>query len=421
MRMNKNSKTKLVPKLRFPEFKNAGEWESKTLGNLTYKVGEKNKDRIKYPIYSINNKVGFVPQSEQFDGVDSNTRGYDISLYKVVERNTFAYNPARINVGSIGYSGELHNIMISSLYICFKTKEDLSDNFLHLFVETNKFSAAVNNNVEGGIRNYLFYENFARINIFIPNLAEQQKIADCLSSLDELIAANIEKLDALKSHKKGLMQRLFPAEGETIPQLRFPEFQNDGEWEEVILGEVGTFIGGGTPDTSKMDYWNGNIQWFTPSEIKGKYNKKSIRTISENGLQNSSAKLLPKGALLITTRATIGEIAIAIEQCTTNQGFQSLVVNDSEINMFWYYWIIQNKNILMRKSSGSTFPEIGKNEISKIKAFKPKKFEQQKIADCLSSLDELIAAISNKIEALKQHKKGLMQGLFPKNIEGING
>lgn len=198
-----------------------------------------------------------------------------------------------------------------------------------------------------------------------------------------------------------------------VPRLRFPEFSNSGEWEENQLGLIGEFIGGGTPDTLKSEYWDGKIQWFTPSEIKKRYVSKSIRTISEDGLRNSSAKLLPEGTLLITTRATIGEIGIAKNQCTTNQGFQSLIVSDSNVNIFWYFWITQHKIELIRKASGSTFPEIGKNEIKKIKVLRPEKEEQQKIADCLSSLDDLITAQKQKLEALKAYKKGLMQKLFP--------
>ena len=200
-----------------------------------------------------------------------------------------------------------------------------------------------------------------------------------------------------------------------IPELRFPEFKNEGEWEETTLGDIGNFIGGGTPDTAETKYWNGNIQWYTPTEVKEGKVGKSIRTITEDGLRNSSAKLLPKGSLLLTTRATIGDIAIADFECTTNQGFQSLVVNETEANTFWFYWIIQHKNELLKKASGSTFPEIGKNEITKIKALKPNKYEQQRIASCLSSLDEVIAAHSQKLDALKNHKKGLMQNLFPQS------
>lgn len=138
--MNKEEKAALVPRLRFPEFKSAKEWVEKPLGDVTYTVNQKNSEGKKYPVYSINNKEGFLPQADQFEGIDSNSRGYDISLYKIVDRNTFAYNPARINVGSIGYSGELFDIIISSLYVCFKAKEEVKDNFLRYFLATSTFN-----------------------------------------------------------------------------------------------------------------------------------------------------------------------------------------------------------------------------------------------------------------------------------------
>ena len=211
-----------------------------------------------------------------------------------------------------------------------------------------------------------------------------------------------------KERKKGL-----------VPALRFPEFKDAGEWEKKRLGEIGQFIGGGTPNTSVAEYWDGAIQWFTPTEIKQQYLFESKRTISNKGLQNSSAKLLPKGTLLLSTRATVGDIGIAGNECATNQGFQSLLVHDSEINLFWYYSISQNKNELFRRASGSTFLEIVKTEINKVSTLRPSKEEQQKIADCLSSLDELIAAHTKKHEALQSYKKGLMQNLFPAEGETV--
>lgn len=204
---------KSVPALRFPEFQNAGEWTKISLGELTYKVSKKNKAGKLYPIYSINNKQGFIRQEEQFTGVDGNDRGYDLSLYSIVGSKTFAYNPARINVGSIGYSGDLKDVIISSLYVCFKTSETVNDEFLLKYFETESFKKAVLNSVEGGIRSYLFYDNFAKINLYLPpnyDTTEQQKIADCLSSVDNLIIAQTNRLEALRNHKKGLMQQLFP-------------------------------------------------------------------------------------------------------------------------------------------------------------------------------------------------------------------
>ena len=133
-----------------------------------------------------------------------------------------------------------------------------------------------------------------------------------------------------------------------VPALRFPEFQGMNGWEEKKLEEIGNFIGGGTPNTAIQEYWDGGIPWYTPTEIKNGDLKSSNRTITEKGLKNSSAKLLPQGAILITTRATIGDVAISKKECTTNQGFQSLVVNDSESNLFWFYWIIRHKEELIK-------------------------------------------------------------------------
>ncbi len=203
-------KGKKQPEMRFKKFEKYGEWEEKRLGDITNAVNRRNKSNRSLPIYSVNNKDGFVPQSEQFEGLDSENRGYDISIYKIVGRNTFAYNPARINVGSIGYSGDLKEVLISSLYVCFKTVDEIDDRFLMCFFETLPFREAVENNVEGGIRSYLFYENFSRIKISVPSLPEQKEIASTILSINNLIDDYTKKISLLEEHKKGLMQQLFP-------------------------------------------------------------------------------------------------------------------------------------------------------------------------------------------------------------------
>ncbi|WP_225875545.1 MULTISPECIES: restriction endonuclease subunit S, partial [Chryseobacterium] len=179
------------------------------LGNLTYIVNKKNKENLKLPVYSINNKKGFISQSEQFEGIDSDERGYDISLYKIIEKQTFAYNPARINVGSIGYSGNLENIIISSLYVCFKTIDEVNDEFLFHYLRTDIFRKEVLRSVEGGVRDYLFYENFSRIKINLPDLKEQSRIANFLSKFDEKINLENELLTQYENQKKYLLQNLF--------------------------------------------------------------------------------------------------------------------------------------------------------------------------------------------------------------------
>lgn len=204
------AKGKTTPELRFPDFQNDGEWRTMLLGEITSVVNRRNKSNRSLPIYSINNTDGFVPQSQQFIGMDSEARGYDISAYKIIGKHTFAYNPARINVGSIGYSGELKDILISSLYVCFKTADDVDDNFLMCFFNSYIFNQAVESSVEGGIRSYLFYENFSRISIAIPSLYEQKRIALCITSIEDMIKNANEQINLLEKHKKGLLQQLFP-------------------------------------------------------------------------------------------------------------------------------------------------------------------------------------------------------------------
>ena len=188
---------------------NFPDWEEVKLGNLTHKVGKKNKENIKYPIYSINNQEGFRPQSEQFDGLDSNDRGYDISLYKIVNEKTFAYNPARINVGSIGYSYNLNKVIVSSLYVCFKTNDELEDLYLLAYLDTDKFNKDILRYEEGGVRQYLFYENFSQISIPLPGNDEQAKISNFLSSIDNKIEQVDKQLDESKQFKKALLQQMF--------------------------------------------------------------------------------------------------------------------------------------------------------------------------------------------------------------------
>ena len=184
-------------------------WIEKKLGDITKIVNKRNKNNEKLPVYSINNKLGFVPQNEQFEGIDSDERGYDIKLYKIINKNTFAYNPARINVGSIGYSNNLENIIISSLYVCFKSKQEINDAFLFQYLKTDMFNKKVLKNVEGGVRDYLFYENFSRIRVNIPSLEEQNKIAQILSSFDEKINLEIDLLSQYELQKKYLVSNLF--------------------------------------------------------------------------------------------------------------------------------------------------------------------------------------------------------------------
>ena len=198
-----------------------------------------------------------------------------------------------------------------------------------------------------------------------------------------------------------------------VPNLRFPEFQ--GEWKECKLGDVAMVVGGGTPDTNNHKYWNGDIQWFTPSEIgRDKYVTNSLRTISEEGLNKSSAKLLPIGTILLSSRATVGECSINKVECTTNQGFQSLITKEYFSKEFVFYLMQTKRKELIRKSCGSTFLEISANEVRKIKIAVPTSKEQEKISKLLALLDERITIQNKIIEKLESLIKGIRNDVFGK-------
>lgn len=418
--MSKKDTIVPAPRLSFPEFRDVGQWDIKLLGEISEIVRGGSprpiEDFLTTDIDGLNwLKIGdvspdskYITNTEQKVIRDAISKTREVNPGDLILSNSMSFGrPYISNITSC-----IHDGWIAIRQLSKKIHKD----YLYYIILSEGSQSYFLTNAAGAAVKNLNADIIKLLPVAFPSIAEQQKIADCLSSLDDLISAENEKLDALKAHKKGLMQQLFPAEGETVPKLRFPEFRDAGEWEETDLGALGKFIGGGTPSTSVEEYWDGDIQWFTPSEIKTRMLSKSKRTITEKGLQNSSAKLLPKGTLLLSTRATVGDVGIADNPCTTNQGFQSLIVNSSENNIFWYYWLVQHKNELLHRSSGSTFLEIGKNEIIKIPALRPVKKEQQKIADCLSSLDDLIKEQSEKIDNLKLHKKGLMQQLFPNTV-----
>ena len=194
--------------------------------------------------------------------------------------------------------------------------------------------------------------------------------------------------------------------------MRFPEFS--GEWDHISLSDIADIVGGGTPDTSVVEYWGGNIQWFTPSEIgKEKYARLSERTITEAGIKNSSAKLLPQGTVLLSSRATIGECSIARQECTTNQGFQSLIAKTDKVTSeFLYYLVPTIKKEMLRRSCGSTFLEISANELRKIYVYRPSLIEQNKLAEFMSLLDLRIETQKKIIEKYESLIKGITDKVF---------
>lgn len=205
------------------------------------------------------------------------------------------------------------------------------------------------------------------------------------------------------------------------PRLRFPEFREAAAWEEkALLNAAQCVTQGGTPDTSVPEYWNGEIAWITPAEM-GKSDDphvgSTVRRITEEGLQSCSSELLPVRSVVISTRAPIGHLAINTVPMAINQGCKGIVPGAGLDHRFLFASLLLAKPRLMDLGAGNTFKELSASALKSFKIALPARAEQQKIADCLTSLDEVIAAQGRKVEALKAHKRGLMQQLFPREGE----
>ena len=276
------------------------------------------------------------------------------------------------------------------------------------------FKRQIYNNL-GATINQITTDNLNNFKIIVPTIKEQEKIASILSTVDE----QIDNVDALieknKELKKGLMQTLLT---KGIGHTKFKKTEIGEipeEWEVNNLGNIVEVISGATPKTNINEYWdNGDIYWATPSDItsNGKYISVTEKKITENGLKNCSAKLLPIGSILMSSRATIGERCINTVPMTTNQGFKSLVCKDGINNEFIYYYVDILKEKLMGLASGSTFLEVSKKVVEDIKVVIPSLEEQEKIASILSEVDKKIDDYENKKQKLEELKKGLMQQLL---------
>jgi len=388
-----------VPELRFPGFD--GDWKSNRLRDIAKVVmgqspssNSYNYKKIGLPLIQGNADIKFRRTFPRCWTNEPSKLCYINDIILTV----------RAPVGSVAVSG--HDACIGRGVCAIKNRSGNSNKFIFqwLLKHENKWVRIE----QGSIFTAVSGKDIKTLKIMSCAIKEQKKIASFLTSIDSRITHLEEKKRLLTEYKKGVMQQIFSQ------QIRFTDDAGNPypDWEEKRLGDVGDVIGGGTPETGNSAYWNGGINWFTPTEIKQKYVSNSMRTISTEGLKRSSAKMLPKGALLLSSRATVGYVSIALEVSATNQGFQSIIVNQDNSNEFIYYWILNNRKEFIRKASGSTFLEINKTEIQKLKIVLPQVEEQQKIADFLTAFDNKIEQVGAQLEQAKTFKKGLLQQMF---------
>jgi len=384
---------RLIPELRFPEFVKDGEWEEKELGEFLGYL-QPTKYLVNSTAYDEKYKIPVLTAGKTFIlGYTNESEGVFDNKLPVIIFDDFTTASKYVD-----FPFKAKSSAMKILY----AKKNTSIKFV--------FESMQMIGYEVGVHKRHWISIFSKIKIPISDPKEQQKIASFLSSIDELIAAHNDKLEALKDHKKGLMQNLFPQEGDTVPKYHFPEFENDGEWVEKKLGKVFESFSGSTPKTTEKKYYGGNIPFIRSAEIDRELTELFL---TEEGLNNSSAKLANKGDLLVALYgANSGEVAISKIDGAINQAI--LCLRSDYSNSFTHQFLLLKKEWIISRYIQGGQGNLSGDIIKSIELLFPNKEEQQKIASCLSAVDELITAQKEKIEQLQLHKKGLMQGLFPK-------
>lgn len=286
--------------------------------------------------------------------------------------------------------------------------------YLFYLLQTRRMQAQILDKASNGTQPNLSMRELEKFDVLVTdNAEEQQRIGDYFKSLDHLITLHQRKCDETKQLKKFMLQKMFPKNGEKNPEIRFEGFTD--AWEQRKLGELAEIVGGGTPSTSVNSYWDGDIDWYAPAEIGEQiYLESSQRKITEEGLNKSSAKILPIGTILFTSRAGIGKTAILLKEGCTNQGFQSIVPNKEKLDS---YFIFTRSEELKRYGetvgAGSTFVEVSGKQMANMELMMPKTMpEQQQIGEYFANLDNLITLHQRKCEKLKALKKFMLQNMF---------
>ncbi|WP_322900584.1 restriction endonuclease subunit S [Mycoplasmopsis felis] len=403
----------LVPKVRFKGF--SEEWKEEKFGDTIEPYRIKNYNNEKLQSYSISNKFGFVNQKEFFENGGKAIRA-NKSNSLVVFPNSFAYNPARIDVGSIGLYTKEEKCLVSPIYEVFKTDRKMNDEFLFNWFKTDEFKWIVNKSKEGSVRNTVYLRNISDYLINITSYIEQQKIGKLLENIDNLISLEQSKLNKLKQLKETLLQKMFPEGNSKTPRIRFRGFQ--GEWKEERLENITKRMSsGGTPSTTIKKFYNGKIPFLTISDMTkvGKYINNTEKNITPEAIENSSTWLVPKNSLLLSMYASFGKTAINKKEITTSQAILGIILNNNISVEFLYYllFLMDINQYWYKQVETGTQPNLSNWTVSKTLIKLTKNIsEQQKIGDFFSKIDTLINLYQSKLNKLKQIKEGLLQKMF---------
>lgn len=398
----------LVPKLRFPEFRETAGWEEQTGNALFDQINDRNPEPG-LPVLAVTQEHGAIPRHLIDYHVSVTEKS--IESYKVVRVGDFIIS-LRSFQGGIEYS-QYHGICSPAYVILRLRLKNVAEYFRHYF-KTERFIAILTKNLEG-LRDgkMISYSQFSKLLISVPSPREQQRVADCLNSVGELIVAQGRKLDALKAHKKGLMQQLFPRQGETQPHLRFPAFQNAGEWEPRKAGTL--FANRVTKGEQGLPIYSVTMHDGMVKRDSFDRNFYDIEDAARN------KKVCKEDIAYNMMRMWQGALGVAPEDCLVSPAYIVLAPTKEAVPTFFQYLFKLPATILLLTSHSRGLTKdrlrLYYDDFASIPLRCPGPSEQQRIASCLNGLDALITAEFQKLEALKSHKKALMQRLFPAPAE----
>lgn len=422
--MPKKKPTTATPKLRFPEFREGEAWMLRSIGPYLEECASRVSASTKLPIFT-SSRAGLKPQDEYYGGQNRVNEGE----YGVVPTGCIVYrHMSDDGVFVFNFNDTGGEIAVSKEYPVFRTHGMESYFLLQELNNSYRFRVFALAQKAGGTRTRLYLSKLRVWKTYVPSLPEQRRIADCLTSLDEVIDAQGRKVEALKTYKRGLMQQLFPQEGETVPRLRFPEFEGTGAWEERKLGPMTSKVGSGvTPRGGSKNYRESGRPFMRSQNVGWGHLQLEDIVFIQNATHQTfdGTEIREFDVLLNITGASIGRSAIADQRIVGGNVNQHVcIIRPKPETLFpsmLVYFLLSGRGQRQIDKFQAGGAREGLN-FQQIRIFKipvpPKQNEQRRIADCLSSLDAQIAAASAKLEALKTHKKGLLQQLFP-TAEGV--
>ncbi|GHU61148.1 hypothetical protein FACS189418_0310 [Clostridia bacterium] len=428
------------PAIRFAGFND--EWEWRKFTDITYLAGEKNRENLPLESYSITNESGFIPQNEQFEN-GGTMRDADKTMYYIVSPKSFAYNPARINVGSIGYQDLGRNVIVSSLYEVFKTIADVDDRFLWHWFKTDRFRKMIEQYQEGGVRLYFYYDKLCRNSIALPSIAEQARIGRVFDRIDHLLSLHQQEYDKLAVVKKSLLQKMFPREGETVPEIRFAGFTV--AWEQCKAIELCSISTGKSNTQDRIDVPSSVIEQ-SPKCLylsnKDLLDKEAVLTVSteksnaqsridggeypfyvRSPIIERSHKYLYDEEAVLTVGDGVGTGKVfhyvngkydLHQRVYRMFGFNSGV----SAKYFYYYFSSHFYERVMTMTAKTSVDSVRLDMIADMKIVFPSEDEQTDITALFDHLDYLLTIHQRELSKLQKIKKALLQKMFPAHSSG---